>query len=236
MLSETWLNFTSPIMVSHLTVSYIVLSMPYIWFQLTTIKLKPFLLYFYHGQQRDCFCFFFGIFFAFSYKLPNFHSNQTTKKIKTTLNGAVGPTRHPNKERGGKLPCSALPPAWPARRRRAWRARAAVGRPASGAARAGPRAGLARPRPSRGAGGGGPGRARGRAGRWHTQGRAVARRSRPGRGKAAAGLGGAALRESERPSGARRRCARPSQGGPRRHRWLQAAAMAPAAAFRRRRR
>ena len=75
---------------------------------------------------------------------------------------------------------------------------------------------LRRPRPSRGAGGGGPGRARGGAGRWRTQGRAVSRRSRPGRGKAAAGLGGAALRESERPRGARRRCARPSQGGPRR--------------------
>ena len=89
----------------------------------------------------------FWDFSAFSYKLPNFHSNQTTKKTKTTLNGAVGPTRHPNKERGGKLPCSALPPARPARRRR-------VGRLASGAARAGPRAGLARPRPSRGAGGG----------------------------------------------------------------------------------
>ena len=53
----------------------------------------------------------FWDFSAFSYKLPNFHSNQTTKKTKTTLNGAVGPTRHPNKERGGKLPCFALPPA-----------------------------------------------------------------------------------------------------------------------------
>ena len=44
----------------------------------------------------------FWDFSAFSYKLPNFHSNQTTKKTKTTLNGAVGPTRHTNKERGEK--------------------------------------------------------------------------------------------------------------------------------------
>ena len=57
------------------------------------------------------FSLYFWDFSTFSYKLPNFHSNQTTKKTKTTLNGAVGPTRHPNKERGGKLPCFALPPA-----------------------------------------------------------------------------------------------------------------------------
>ena len=105
-------------------------------------------------------------------------------------------------------------------------ARAAVGRPASGAARAGPRVGLARPWPSRGAGGGGPGRARGGLGqsrRKHQRGggslrrRGVAAPFQPRRGKAAAGRGGAALREANRPRGARRRCGSPRGGGPQRH-------------------